>query len=34
MNKGDDKAIDMFHNKCLRKIPRIKWRDDDGSKKC
>ena len=27
MNKGDDKAIDVFHNKCLQKIQRIKWHD-------
>ena len=27
MNKGDDKAVDVFQNKCLRKILRIKWED-------
>ena len=27
MNKGHDKAIDLFHNKSLRKILRIKWQD-------
>ena len=32
MNKGDDNAIDVFHNKCLRKILRIKWQDHVSSK--
>ena len=27
MNKGDDKRVDVFHNKCLRRILRIKWQD-------
>ena len=27
MTKGDGKAIDVFHNKCLRKILQIKWHD-------
>ena len=27
MNKGDNKMIDVFHHKCLRKIMRIKWED-------
>ena len=32
MNKGDDKAIDVFHSKCLRKILRIKWQDHVSTK--
>ncbi|XP_020623185.1 uncharacterized protein LOC110060730 [Orbicella faveolata] len=32
MNKGDHKAIDVFHNKCLRKILRIKWQDHVSTK--
>ena len=28
LKKRDDKAIDVFYNKRLRKIPRIKWQDD------
>lgn len=32
MNKGDDKALDVFHNKCLRKILRIKWQDHVSTK--
>ena len=32
MNKGDDKAIDVFHNKCLLKILRIKWQDHVSTK--
>ena len=27
MNKGDDKVVHVFHNKCLRRILRIKWQD-------
>ena len=27
MNKGDNKQVDIFQNKCLRKILRIKWED-------
>ena len=27
MNKGDDKAIDIFHHKCLRRILKINWQD-------
>ena len=27
MNKGDDKAVNVFHNRCLRKILRIRWQD-------
>ena len=27
MNMGDDQRIDVFHNKCLRKILKIKWQD-------
>ena len=27
MNKGDNKMIDVFQHKCLRKIMRIKWED-------
>ena len=27
MNKGDDIAVDVFHNKCLQKILRIIWQD-------
>ena len=25
VNKRDDKAVVVFHNKCLRRILRIKW---------
>ena len=32
MSKGDDKAIDVFHNKCLRKIVHIKWQDHVSTK--
>ena len=27
MNKGDGKAVDVFHNRCLRRILRIDWQD-------
>ena len=27
MNKGDNKLVDTFQNKCLRKILKIKWED-------
>ncbi len=27
MNKGDNKAVDVFHNRCLRRILRIQWQD-------
>ena len=27
MNKGDNKAINVFHNKCLRRILKIQWQD-------
>ena len=27
MNKGDNKIIDIFQNKCLRQILRIRWED-------
>ena len=27
MTKGNGKAIDLFHDKCLRKILQIKWHD-------
>ena len=27
MNKGDDKEIDVFQNKCLRKILKVQWKD-------
>ena len=27
MNKGDDKRIDVFLNKCLRRILEIEWKD-------
>ena len=27
MNQGDDKNVDVFQNKCLRRIYRIKWED-------
>ena len=32
MNKADDKAIDILHNKCLRKTLRIKWQDHVSTK--
>ena len=27
MNKGDDRAVDVFYNKCLRRILQIQWQD-------
>ena len=27
MNEGDAKKIDVFQNRCLRKIMKIKWQD-------
>ena len=27
MNKGDNKAVDVFLNKCLRRIFNIQWQD-------
>ena len=27
MNKGDDRAVDVFDNKCLRRILQIQWQD-------
>ena len=27
MNMGDDQRIDVFHNKCLRRILKINWQD-------
>ena len=27
LNKGDDKTIDVFNNRCLRRILKIKWQD-------
>ena len=27
MNKGDGRIIEMLHNKCLRRIWKIKWQD-------
>ena len=32
MNKGDDKAMDVFHNKFLWKILQIKWQDHVSTK--
>ena len=32
MNKGDDEVIDIFHNKCLRKILRINGKINDSTK--
>jgi len=32
MNKGDNKAVDVFHNKSLQKILRIKWQDRVSTK--
>ena len=32
MNKGDDKAVNVFHNRCLRKIFRIRWQDHVSTK--
>ena len=27
MNKSDDKEIDVFQNKCIRKILEVRWQD-------
>jgi len=27
MNEGDAKKIDVFQNRCLRRIMKIKWQD-------
>ena len=27
MNRGDNRAVDVFHNKCLRRILKIRWQD-------
>ncbi|XP_060069051.1 uncharacterized protein LOC132549148 [Ylistrum balloti] len=27
MNKGDDRMVDVFHNKCLRRILNIQWQE-------
>ena len=27
VNKGDDRAVDVFDNKCLRRILQIQWQD-------
>jgi hypothetical protein len=27
MNKGDTKMIDVFNNKCLRRIMKVRWED-------
>ena len=32
MNKGDDKTVDVFHHRCLRKILRIRWQDHVSTK--
>ena len=32
MNKEDDKAVHVFHNRCLRKILRIRWQDHVSTK--
>ena len=32
INKGGDKAVDVFHNRCLRKIFRIRWQDHVSTK--
>ena len=32
MNKGDDKAVNVFHQRCLRKILRIRWQDHVSTK--
>ena len=31
-NTGDDRAVAVFHNKCLRKIVQMKWEHDNGTK--
>ena len=32
MNKGDDKAVNVFHHRCLQKILRIRWQDHVSTK--
>ena len=32
MNKGDNRAVNVFYNRCLRKILRIRWQDHVGTK--
>ena len=32
MNKGDDKAVNVFHDRCLQKILRIRWQDHVSTK--
>ena len=32
MNKGDNKAVDVFHNRCLRRILCIRWQDHVSTK--
>ena len=32
MNKGNDKAVDVFHSRCLQKIFRIRWEDHVSTK--
>ena len=27
MNKGDDRGVEVFYNKCLRRILQIQWQD-------
>ncbi|PFX25769.1 hypothetical protein AWC38_SpisGene9604 [Stylophora pistillata] len=32
MTNGDDKAVNVFHNRCLRRILRIQWQDNVSAK--
>ena len=32
MNKGDDKAVNVFHHRCLQKILQIRWQDHVSTK--
>ena len=32
MNKGDNKAGNIFHNRCLQKILQIRWQDHVSTK--
>ena len=32
MNKGNEKALDVFHNRCLRKTLRFRWKDHVSTK--
>ena len=32
MNKGDNKVVDVFQNRCLRRILRIHWQDHVSTK--